>query len=127
MSKFLFIKPSNGLWKSAKIEKTKNKILEAITDMPAIVRAQKHNMELLTMIANMVEHKIDNQGKKEKLKIDKKALVVEIYTSLYGALTPQDVQTLMDNIEYLHSNDKIIKYPLWKVIIGSVVEWCKKK
>ena len=127
MSSFLFIKPSNSLWKSAKIEKTKNKILGAITAMPAIIRAQKHNMELLTMISNMVEHKIDNKGKKDKLKIDKKALVVEIYNALYGTLNPQDVQTLMDNIEYLHSNDKIIKYPLWRVFLGSVVEWCQKK
>lgn len=127
MSSFAFLKPKNGLWKVAKIEKTKACILEKLTNLPAEVRRDKMNMEFLLLVCQAVEHSIDNKGKTDKLKIDKKALAIEIIHSVFGGLKADEVQTLSNNIEYLHDNGQIFKYPVWKVISAGAVEWCKKK
>lgn len=127
MATFNFINPKNQLWKEAKISKTHQRILDRITSMPHEVRKDKFNMELLTMVCCMIEHAINNKDKKEKLKIDKKALAIQILTSLFGNLSAQDIETLSKNIEYLHDNDHIVKYPLWKVATSCLVDWVKKK
>ena len=124
---FSFINPKNQLWKDAKISKTQQRILEKISSMPAEVRKDKFNMEMLTMICCMVEHSINNKDKKDKLKIDKKDLVIRIMCSLFGTLTPQDIETISKNIEYLHDNDKIAKYSLAVVIASGCWDWIKKK
>jgi len=124
---FSFINPRNQLWKDAKISKTHQKILDKITSLPSEVRQDKNNMELLTMVCCMVEHSIDNKEKKDKLKIDKKDLVLKIYNSLYGNLTPQDLDTINKNIEYLHDNNQIIKYHFITVLTAGCIEWFKKK
>lgn len=127
MSSFAFINPKNGLWKEAKISKTHQKILDKITSMPQEIRKDKFNMELLTMICCMIEHAINNKDKKEKLKIDKKALALQVVSSLFGNVTPSDIETLSKNIEYLHDNDQIQKYPLWKIATSCFIDWAKKK
>jgi len=48
MSSFSFIKPQNGLWKDAKIAKVHGRILDTITNLPAEIRENKHNMELVS-------------------------------------------------------------------------------
>jgi hypothetical protein len=127
MVSFAFINPKNGLWKEAKISKTHQRILDKITSMPSEVRKDKFNMELLTMVCCMIEHAIDNKDKKDKLKIDKKTLAIQVISSLFGNITPQDIDTISKNIEYLHDNEQIIKYPLWKVATSCLVDWVKKK
>lgn len=124
---FSFINPKNQLWKDAKISKVHQRILEKISSMPSEVRKDKFNMEMLTMICCMVEHSINNKDKKDKLKIDKKDLVIKIMCSLFGTLTPQDLESISKNIEYLHDNDKIVKYSFWIVIGSSCWDWFKKK
>jgi hypothetical protein len=127
MSTFAFIKPQNGLWKDAKIAKVQTQILERITSLPEAVRKDKFNMELLLMICLMVEHKIDNQGKKDKMKIDKKLVAVQILTSLFGQMNPVELKTITDHIEYLHDNGAIIKYPWYKTMSSIIGDWFKKK
>jgi hypothetical protein len=124
---FSFINPKNQLWKEAKISKVHQRILEKISSMPSEVRKDKFNMEMLTMICCMIEHSIDNKDKKDKLKIDKKDLAIRIMASLFGTLTPQDIETISKNIEYLHDNDKIVKYSFWIVIASGCWDWFKKK
>lgn len=124
---FSFINPRNQLWKDAKISKVHQRILDKITSMPHEVRKDKFNMEMLTMICCMVEHSINNKDQKEKLKIDKKDLVIKVFASLFGTLTPQDIETISKNIEYLHDNDKIIKYSLLVVFTSGCWDWFKKK
>jgi hypothetical protein len=129
MSSFSFIMPKNQLWKDAKVQKAHDMIVEHISNLPSNIRSTEHkfSMELLTMITCMVEHKINNQGKKDKLKIDKKSVVIQVYNSLYGTLKPDDLQIISKNIEYLHDNNQIVKYPLWTVAKASIVGWLKKK
>jgi hypothetical protein len=121
--------PKNMLWKDAKIQKVHDQIIGHITELPNNIRSieNKFNMELLTMIACMVEHKISNTGKKDKMRIDKKLIVIQIYNSLYGTLKPDEIMTITKNIEYLHDNNHIKKYPLLTVVKSTVVSWLKKK
>lgn len=128
MSSFSFIKPQNGLWKEAKIAKVHARILDGITNLPTEVRENRHNMELVSLICNMIENSgIKNSEKIDKLKIDKKVLLIQIYKSLYGNLSPQDIETLQKNVEFLHDNGHIIKHAAWKLFAYSIGDWFKRK
>ena len=128
MSTFSFIKPRNGLWKEAKIAKVQARILETITNLPAEVRANRHNMELVSLVCNMIENcGIHNHDKKDKLKIDKKALLIQVYQSLYGNLSPTDIETLQKNCEFLWDNGHIISHSKWYLRLYAVVDWFKRK
>jgi len=129
MSSFSFFKPANGLWKEAKISKVHSRILQRLTDLPAEVRKDKHNMELLSLVCNMIENSGIENGKKknEKLKIDKKNLLIQIYSSLYGNLSPGDCELLSKNVDFLIDNEHIIKLGSWKMMAMSVAEWFKRK
>lgn len=127
MSSFAFLKPRNGMWKDAKIAKVKSQILDKITSLPVEVRKDKMSMELILLVCQAVEHSIDNAGKKDKHKIDKKMLVVDILNTLFAGLTANDINTISSHIEYLHDNGQIYKYPFWKVASACVIDWVKKK
>jgi hypothetical protein len=128
MSSFSFIKPQNGLWKDAKIAKVHARLLETITNLPHEIRENRLNMEFVSLVCNMIENcGINNKDKSEKLKIDKKVLFVQIYKSLYGNITAQEIETLSKNIEFLHDNGHIIKHPSWKLCAYGVVNWIKRK
>jgi hypothetical protein len=127
MSSFAFIKPKNGLWKEAKIAKVQAQILDRITSLPEVVRRDRFNMELILMICLCIEQKIDNTDKKDKLKIDKKLVAVQILQSLFGTLKPDDIKTITDHIEYLHDHGEIVRIPWWKMIPAFVIDWLRKK
>lgn len=127
MSSFAFIKPQNGLWKEAKIHKVQTQILDRITNLPEPIRRDKFNMELLLMICLMIEQKIDNKDKSDKLKIDKKLVAVQIIQSLFGQLKPDDIKTITDHIEYLHDHGAIYRIPWYKMIPAFIVDYLKKK
>jgi hypothetical protein len=128
MSSFSFFKPANGLWKDAKIAKVHKRVLDRITDLPHEVRASKHNMELLSLVCNLIENAgIDNKAKGDKLKIDKKQVLIMVYNSLYGNLSPSDCDLLSKNIEFLHDNNHIIKHATWKMILYCIGDWFKRK
>lgn len=128
MSSFSFMKPANGLWKEAKISKVHKRVLDRLTDLPHEIRQNKHNMELLSLVANLIENAgIDNKAKGDKLKIDKKMLLIMVYKSLYGELTPNDCEVLSKNIEFLHDNNHIVKHPTWKMFLYCVSDWFKRK
>jgi hypothetical protein len=123
------MKPANGLWRDAKIAKVSSRILERLTDLPKEVRDNKHNMELLSLVCNMIENSgIDNHAMKNaKLKIDKKSLLCQIYSSLYGNLSPADCELLSKNIEFLHDNGHIVKLSSWQMFAYCIAGWFKRK
>ena len=128
MSSFGFLKPANQLWKDAKIAKVRDRILGRITDMPAEIRANRHSMELLSLICNMIENSgIKNKEKNDKLKIDKKLLLVTIYKTLYSNLSADDVEILSKNIEFLHDNQHIVAHSWYRLATSCVVDWFKRK
>jgi DNA replication protein DnaD len=127
MSTFSFLKPANGLWKDAKMVKVRERILETVTNIPHEARSNKHSTELLMLVCNMIEHSIDNKSKKDKLKIDKKSLLISIYKGLFGELSPADCEMLSKNIEFLHDNNHIARQPAWKVCAYGIIQWVKAK
>jgi hypothetical protein len=127
MSTFAYIRPQNQLYKEAKIAKVKQRALEALTNFPDVIRKDKHNMELLLMVCNIVENSITNTGKKDRMKIDKKVLVIEILNSLFGSLKPEDIDTISKNIEYLVDNNQIQKFSTWVILTSTCVSWLKRK
>ena len=126
MSSFAYIKPQNTLYKDYKIAKVQKQILCKITDLPQEIR-QKHSTELLKMVCNCIEASISNKGKKDKMKIDKRLVCMQIFSSLFVGLTPQDLDTIGKNIEYLHDNDQIVKYSFFQVCTATAWEWLKSK
>jgi hypothetical protein len=126
MSSFAYIKPQNTLYKDYKIAKVQKQILEKITDLPQEIR-NKHSTELLKMVCNCIEASINNTGKKEKAKINKHLVCIQIYSSLFGNLTPNDLDTIGKNIEYLHDNGQIVKYSFWRVATATAWNWFKSK
>ena len=128
MSSFSFIKPRNGLWKEAKIAKVHGRILDTITNLPAEVRENRHNMELVSLVCNMIENcGISNSDKPDKLKIDKKVLLIQIYKSLYGNLSPSDIDTLQKNCEFLWDNQHIVAHSKLALRGYAIADWFKRK
>lgn len=127
MSSFSFLKPANGMWKDAKIAKAHTRILERLTDIPHEARQNKHSMELLILVCNMIENSIDNSNKSDKLKINKKDLLVQIMKSLFGELTAADCELYSKNVEFLNDRGHIVRQATWKVCAYSVVDWFKRK
>lgn len=123
---FVYINPKNKLKKTIKEDDAIKKIIQKIGDLPKY-QEHKHSLELLTMMCVMCEHLINNKDKKQTEKIDKKNIVIEAYKQLFHAVTPQDLLTLSDNIEYLYNNDKIIKVSTINVISKSCIDWIKRK
>lgn len=115
------------LKKEAKIAKVHSQILEKITSLPVEVRKDKMNMELLKVICCCVENSINNTGKKEKMKINKKELVIKVIVSLFGSINSTDIETIEKNIEYLVDNNQIIKYNAFTIITATCLSWLKKK
>jgi hypothetical protein len=115
------------MWKDAKIAKAHSRILQRISDIPHEARENKHNMELLALVCNMIEHSIDNSKKSDKLKIDKKSLLIQIMKSLFGELTPADCELYSKNIEFLHDNGHIVRQAGWKICVYGVFDWLKLK
>lgn len=126
MSSFAYIKPQNTLYKDYKIAKVQKQILCKITDLPAEIR-NKHSMELLKMICNCVEASINNKSKKDKMKIDKKLVCIQIYNSLFGNISPTDLESISKNIEYLHDNNEIMTYSFFQVGTSTAWSWLKSK
>lgn len=127
MSSFSFLKPANGMWKDAKIAKAHARILERLTNIPQEARNNKHSMELVSLVCNMIEHSIDNSKKSDKLKIDKKSLMIQVMKSLFGELSPADCDLYSKNIEFLHDNGHIVRQAGWKVCLYGLVDWLKVK
>jgi len=127
MSTFAYIRPQNQLYKEAKIAKVKQRALEKITSLPDVVRKDRFSIELLLMICNIVENSITNTGKKDKMRIDKKVLVVEILNALFGELRPDDIKTICNSIEFLHDNNQIQKFSPWIIVTSTCIDWLKRK
>ena len=58
---------------------------------------------------------------------DKKALLIQVYQSLYGNLSPTDIDTLQKNCEFLWDNGHIISHSKWYLRLYAVVDWFKRK
>jgi cell division protein ZapA (FtsZ GTPase activity inhibitor) len=116
--------PKNGLAKDAKVNTIVSKIIQKVSDIPNH-NEYRANMELLKMICIMVEHAVDN--KEEKIKIDKKDIVFQVYTRLWNGIRPEEIKNIENNIQFLWENGQIKKKSTWYVIKHSIYDWVQRK
>jgi len=88
-----------------------NQICDLILKIPEIQKMKIHNsntieLELVLIVCNLIENAISPNNKK-KLNIDKQQLCVDIFIKIFN-LTPLDIITLQNQIQYLYNN-KMIK------------------
>lgn len=120
MSGLDVIPVKNHLAKHLKLDDIKKKVKERIISFPKFEQ-YKSDVEFLLLVANILEHLV---AKKDK--IDKKALLLEIYNEVFS-LTPDDVKAIDTNVEFLFNNKKIKKQSYYKLFMTCITEWVKKK
>lgn len=124
MEKFVYITPKNSLSKDIKISRIIESISMKVLEIPNI-KTLHLNLEILKMICIMIEHSIDN--KKEKVKIDKKNICMQIYNKVFGTLNGDILKGIEANIQYLWENDMIKKKKIWSIVKHSVMDWINRK
>ena len=72
----------------------------------------KNEIELVLLVCNIIENVVK---KNNKTKIDKKQLVIDIFSSVFG-LSPPDILSLKITIDFLFNNKLIKQISLKKYI-----------
>ena len=85
------------------------------------VSQYKTDNEFLTLICNLIEYLVT-----KKDNINKKELVLSVYNDLFG-LTPEEQETLKNNIDIVHLQKKIKAVSYWKLFKCGVKEFIFKK
>lgn len=124
-----YIAPKNSLKKEKLVQTIVTKIVDKVKSEITVSPAEhKQNMELLLMICTIVENLVDNKKKQDKKKINKLAIVHEVYQKLFsGAITKAELDSITTNIEFLIDNKKIKIYSLAKRIWKNIVAYIEKK
>ena len=120
-----YIKPKNSLKKKDKYLKLLNAIKEKIMTLENYQSLRNNNIidpELILMVCNCVENSI-----KKKAGIDKKKLVVEILTAVFGGLNPQEVTHIESQCQYNFDNELIEKIPTLYKAGYITLNYLKKK
>lgn len=118
-----YVVPKNGLDRTIKKNDIINKIIKRVQEFPDF-RNYKDDMETLLFVCMLVEHLVIN--KKDKEKIDKKELVIEVYDKCFGA-NQINKETVGRNVQFLYDNKRIKKISIFKIIYGSLSEWFNRK
>ena len=118
-----YVVPKNGLDRTIKKAEIINKIIKRVQDFPDF-RNFKDDMETLLFVCMLVEHLVIN--KKNKEKIDKKELVIEVYEKCFGSNNVSK-ETISRNVQFLFDNKRIKKISIIRIICGSLNEWFNRK
>ncbi len=110
----------NTLQKHSLINTVKNDTISVIQAIPKFDQL-KLDLEMTSYVCNLIENAVLG-----KTKLDKKALVVEILTDVFG-LTDDETHLLDNQIQYLFDNDKIKKISMLKYIGKTLLSWFVKK
>ena len=112
----------NNILVDFKKQDIKNKIIQRIQDLKLEIHLYKTDNEFLTLVCNLIEYLINSK----KDNINKKEMVLLIYQELFG-LTPDEQETLKNNIDIIHLQNKIKKVSMWKLFKCGVYELFRKK
>lgn len=105
-----YIKPKNSLKKKDKYLKLINAIKDKIITLEnykALKNGQIVDPELILMVCNCVENSI-----KKHAGIDKKKMVIEILTAVFGGLSQQEILHVESQCQYNFDNELIDKIPI---------------
>lgn len=117
-----YVVPKNGLDRTLKKADIVNKIIKRVQEFPDF-RTYKDDMETLLFVCILVEHLVINKKNKEKM--DKKDIVLEVYEKCFGNGINKDV--VAKNIQFLFDNKRIKKVSFIQYICGSLSEWFNRK
>ena len=80
--------------------------------------------ELTLLVCNLVENTV---GENDKMKLDKKELVVLILAKVFTDLTDAEKESVKTQIEFLFNNGKIKKVKTSKKVWYYFKEWVKRR
>jgi hypothetical protein len=112
----------NNILVDFKKQDIKNKIIERINELKLNIPLYKNDNEFLTLVCNLIEYLVNSK----KDNINKKEMVLMIYQELFG-LTPDEQETLKNNIDIIHLQNKIKKVSMWKLFKCGFKEFFLKK
>jgi hypothetical protein len=121
MTDLQIIPLKNNLLVDWKKQDIKTKIISRINELNINVSKYKTDNEFLTLVCNLVEYLVN-----KKDNISKKDLVISVYLDLFG-LTPEEQETLKNNIDIIHLQKKIKKVSMWKLFKCGFYEYFLKK
>lgn len=122
-----FITPKNSLARDKLIHSVIERVVEKVRKDLNLNPADKNNMELLLMVATIIENFVSNKGKKDKKKVNKLALLHEIYRRLFTTITQPELDAIAVNVEMLLDRKMIKTYSFAKRIWKNFVAWIEKK
>jgi hypothetical protein len=122
-----FITPKNSLARDKLIHSVIERVVAKVKADLNLNPADKNNMELLLMVATIIENFVSNKGKKDKKKVNKLALLHEIYRRLFPQLTQPELDAISVNVEMLLDRKMIKTYSIAKRIWKNLKSWIEKK
>jgi len=122
-----FITPKNSLARDKLIHGIVERVVEKVRKDLNLNPADKNNMELLLMVATIIENFVCNKGKKDKKKVNKLALLHEIYRRLFTTITQPELDAIAVNVEMLLDRKMIKTYSFAKRIWKNLKAWIEKK
>ena len=109
MAEFSYVQAKHGLCRDKMRMDIIQSIHKRISDEYPDFRTLKNDLELLSLICNIIENAIS-----KKSKLNKADVLVEIFIKLYGNYTAEEKTVLLKNVDYLLDNGKIKKTPIYK-------------
>lgn len=122
-----FVKPKNSLAQDKLVHSIVERIVEKIKSDLNVSPSEKHNMELLLMVATLIENFVSNKGKKDKRKINKLTILHDIYKRLFTTINQAELDAISVNVEMLLDRKLIKTYSFAKRIWKNLVAWLEKK
>lgn len=122
-----FVKPKNSLAQDKLVHSIVERIVEKIKSDLNVSPAEKHNMELLLMVATLIENFVSNKGKKDKRKINKLTILHDIYKRLFTTINQTELDAISVNVEMLLDRKLIKTYSFAKRIWKNFVSYLQKK
>ncbi len=126
MDELCYVKLQNNLKQVDLEARLTLAIKKKIVDLPNHIDLRLDS-EIILLVCNLVENTVFNKtGKKKKIPIDKKRMVIKILDSIYTYSELEKVQ-VSNKIEFLYLHNQIKKVSALKKYSSLILEWLKKK
>jgi hypothetical protein len=111
----------NGLFHDVRLNEIIGTVVGRLNELKLIDRRYVGDAEFVLYLMNILEHLVE-----KKDKIDKKALLKEIFRNHYGA-TEGDLVIIDKMVDFLHASKQVKKVSYYKIFKCALKEWFKKK
>jgi hypothetical protein len=111
----------NGLFHDVRLNEIITTIVGRLNELKLIDRRYIGDAEFVLYLMNIIEHLVV-----KKDKIDKKALLKELFRNHYGA-TETELMIIDKMVDFLHSNKQVKKVSYYKIFKCAIKEYFKKK